>query len=130
MEIQNYSELPVNVKTEEQIIAYARQESTRYARPLHNGGYNILTNTFMLSGLHLVCTAAMSAAKGAKYGVVNPGECCFLGQFWYKVWALTREKEFGVKGVAGLRVVDASVLPRLPSAHIHVSVFFFQFISV
>ncbi|KAJ7653282.1 pyranose dehydrogenase [Mycena polygramma] len=45
---------------------------------------------------HLVGTAAMSA-KNARYGVVDP--------------------DLLVKGAAGLRIIDASVLPFLPSAH-------------
>ncbi|KAJ7653117.1 pyranose dehydrogenase [Mycena polygramma] len=45
---------------------------------------------------HLVGTAAMSA-KNARYGVVDP--------------------DLLVKGAAGLRVIDASVMPFVPSAH-------------
>ncbi|KAJ6494043.1 pyranose dehydrogenase [Mycena vitilis] len=45
---------------------------------------------------HLVGTAAMSA-KNARYGVVNP--------------------DLLVKGAVGLRVIDASVMPFVPSAH-------------
>ncbi|KAF8580298.1 GMC oxidoreductase [Ramaria rubella] len=45
---------------------------------------------------HLVGSAAMSATN-ADYGVVNP--------------------DLRVKGVTGLRVVDASVMPFVPSAH-------------
>ncbi|KAJ7178219.1 aryl-alcohol oxidase [Mycena filopes] len=46
--------------------------------------------------LHLVGSAAMSA-QDAQYGVVDP--------------------DLRVKGVKGLRIVDASVLPLVPSAH-------------
>ncbi|KAJ7449301.1 aryl-alcohol-oxidase from pleurotus Eryingii [Mycena latifolia] len=52
---------------------------------------NSSTTTF-----HLVGTAAMSA-KNANYGVVDP--------------------DLLVKGATGLRVIDASVLPFLPTAH-------------
>ncbi|KAJ6535923.1 aryl-alcohol oxidase precursor [Mycena vulgaris] len=45
---------------------------------------------------HLVGTAAMSA-KGARYGVVDP--------------------DLLVKGASGLRIIDASILPLVPSAH-------------
>ncbi|KAJ6475722.1 hypothetical protein C8R47DRAFT_1142235 [Mycena vitilis] len=45
---------------------------------------------------HFVGTAAMSA-KNAQYGVVDP--------------------DLLVKGAAGLRIIDASVMPFLPSAH-------------
>jgi choline dehydrogenase-like flavoprotein len=45
---------------------------------------------------HLVGSAAMSAPD-AKHGVVNP--------------------DLLVKGVEGLRIIDASVLPIVPSAH-------------
>ncbi|KAJ7471202.1 aryl-alcohol oxidase [Mycena galericulata] len=45
---------------------------------------------------HLVSTAAMSA-RNATYGVVNP--------------------DLLVKGTRGLRVIDASILPFVPSAH-------------
>jgi len=46
--------------------------------------------------LHLVGSAAMSA-RDATHGVVNP--------------------DLLVKGIGGLRVIDASVLPLIPSAH-------------
>ncbi|KAJ7220528.1 aryl-alcohol oxidase [Mycena pura] len=48
---------------------------------------------------HPVKTAAMSA-KGADYGVVDP--------------------DLRVKGIAGLRIVDASVLPFIPTGHTQV----------
>ncbi|KAL0568661.1 hypothetical protein V5O48_013324 [Marasmius crinis-equi] len=51
---------------------------------------------------HLVGTASMSA-KGASWGVVDPN--------------------LRVKGVKGLRVVDASVLPLTPAAHTQVPVY-------
>jgi choline dehydrogenase len=79
---QGYLGSLANVKTEKQIINYARQ----------NAG----------SVWHFVGTAAVSP-KGAKYGVVDP--------------------DFRVKGAAGLRVVDASVLPYVPSAHTHAPVY-------
>jgi len=47
-------------------------------------------------GLHMVGSAAMSP-RDATWGVVNP--------------------DLLVKGVDGLRIVDASVLPFVPSAH-------------
>ncbi|KAJ7020416.1 pyranose dehydrogenase [Mycena alexandri] len=47
-------------------------------------------------GYHIVGTAGMSA-RGAQYGVVDP--------------------DLKVKGIAGLRVIDASVLPIVPGAH-------------
>ncbi|KAJ7091778.1 hypothetical protein C8R44DRAFT_835759 [Mycena epipterygia] len=49
------------------------------------------------SGAHLVGTAAMSA-KNARYGVVD--------------------SDLLVKGAKGFRIIDASVLPFIPSAHI------------
>ncbi|KAF7368911.1 GMC oxidoreductase [Mycena venus] len=48
------------------------------------------------SAFHLVGTAAMSA-KDARYGVVDP--------------------DLLVKGTIGLRIIDASVFPYVPSAH-------------
>ncbi|KAF7375803.1 GMC oxidoreductase [Mycena sanguinolenta] len=45
---------------------------------------------------HMVSTAAMSA-KDASYGVVNP--------------------DLLVKGASGLRIIDASIIPFIPSAH-------------
>ncbi|KAJ7733598.1 aryl-alcohol oxidase precursor [Mycena olivaceomarginata] len=53
---------------------------------------------------HPVGTAAMSASD-ADYGVVDP--------------------DLTVKGVGGLRIVDASVLPYVPAAHTQVSVYIF-----
>ncbi|KAF7345143.1 hypothetical protein MSAN_01890400 [Mycena sanguinolenta] len=47
-------------------------------------------------GYHVVGTAGMSA-RGAQHGVVDP--------------------DLKVKGIAGLRVIDASVLPIVPAAH-------------
>lgn len=54
--------------------------------------------------LHGGCSAMMSP-KGANWGVVDP--------------------DFGVKGVRGLRVVDASVFPSMPSGHTQASVYGF-----
>ncbi|KAJ3903653.1 hypothetical protein F5879DRAFT_1010325 [Lentinula edodes] len=51
---------------------------------------------------HPVGTAAMSS-KSAAYGVVDP--------------------DLRVKGLSGLRIVDASVFPRLPAAHTQVPVY-------
>ncbi|KAJ7654786.1 pyranose dehydrogenase [Mycena rosella] len=51
---------------------------------------------------HLVGSAAMSA-RGAGYGVVDP--------------------DLRVKGTVGLRVIDASVLPIVPSAHTQAAVY-------
>ncbi|KAJ7629280.1 GMC oxidoreductase-domain-containing protein, partial [Mycena rosella] len=50
----------------------------------------------VVSGSHMVGTASMSP-RDATYGVVNP--------------------DLTVKGIAGLRVIDASVLPIVPGAH-------------
>ncbi|KAJ7734085.1 pyranose dehydrogenase [Mycena metata] len=47
-------------------------------------------------GYHIVGTAGMSP-RGAQYGVVDP--------------------DLKVKGIAGLRVIDASVVPIVPGAH-------------
>ncbi|KAJ3807127.1 hypothetical protein F5876DRAFT_48673 [Lentinula aff. lateritia] len=51
---------------------------------------------------HPVGTAAMSS-KSTAYGVVNP--------------------DLRVKGLSGLRIVDASIFPRLPAAHTQVPVY-------
>ncbi|KAJ6535957.1 aryl-alcohol oxidase-like protein [Mycena vulgaris] len=55
----------------------------------------LIRNT-AVSSLHLVGSAGMTA-RDAEYGVVNP--------------------DLLVKGVDGLRIIDASVLPVIPSAH-------------
>ncbi|KAK0192547.1 hypothetical protein F5146DRAFT_1040436 [Armillaria mellea] len=55
-----------------------------------------------VSFFHPVSTASMSP-KGAEWGVVDP--------------------DLKVKGVSGLRVVDASVIPRLPAAHTSAAVY-------
>lgn len=52
--------------------------------------------------MHALGTAAMSA-EDAKDGVVNP--------------------DLRVKGAAGLRIVDASVLPKAPSGHTQAPVY-------
>ncbi|KAF9075441.1 aryl-alcohol oxidase [Rhodocollybia butyracea] len=54
------------------------------------------------SSAHAVGTAAMSRSD-SDFGVVNP--------------------DFGVKGVRGLRVIDASVFPFVPSAHTQAPVY-------
>ncbi|KAF7362557.1 GMC oxidoreductase [Mycena venus] len=54
-----------------------------------------IRNTGSSSG-HIVSTAAMSA-KDASYGVVNP--------------------DLLVKGASGLSIIDASIMPFIPSAH-------------
>ncbi|KDQ32850.1 hypothetical protein PLEOSDRAFT_1098831 [Pleurotus ostreatus PC15] len=55
-------------------------------------------------GLHFVGTASMSP-KGATWGVTDP--------------------DLKVKGLRGLRVVDASVIPLIPAAHTQVPVYIF-----
>ncbi|THV07124.1 pyranose dehydrogenase [Dendrothele bispora CBS 962.96] len=60
----------------------------------------IVANTFTIN--HAVGTAGMSA-KGASYGVVNP--------------------DFLVKGLSGLRVVDASVFPFIPTSNTQAPVY-------
>lgn len=55
-----------------------------------------------VSFFHPVSTASMSP-EGADWGVVDP--------------------DLRVKGVTGLRVVDASVIPRLPAAHTSAAVY-------
>ncbi|KAF4579474.1 hypothetical protein EYR36_001287 [Pleurotus pulmonarius] len=55
-----------------------------------------------ISGLHFVGTASMSP-KGASWGVTDP--------------------DLKVKGLNGLRVVDASVIPLIPAAHTQVPVY-------
>ncbi|KAJ7054158.1 pyranose dehydrogenase [Mycena amicta] len=54
--------------------------------------------------LHAVGSASMSA-RDASYGVVDP--------------------DLLVKGVNGIRIVDASVIPEIPSAHIQAAVYAF-----
>ncbi|KAF9459331.1 pyranose dehydrogenase [Collybia nuda] len=65
-----------------------------------------LLNDYIQSGVgtsaHPVGTVSMSA-KNARYGVVDP--------------------DLRVKGVSGLRVVDASVLPFIPSGHTQAPVY-------
>ncbi|KDQ32843.1 hypothetical protein PLEOSDRAFT_1098824 [Pleurotus ostreatus PC15] len=56
------------------------------------------------SGLHFVGTASMSP-KGASWGVTDP--------------------DLKVKGLNGLRIVDASVIPLIPAAHTQVPVYIF-----
>ncbi|GLB42783.1 putative aryl-alcohol oxidase [Lyophyllum shimeji] len=57
-----------------------------------------------ITAYHPVGTAAMSA-RNATYGVVNP--------------------DLLVKGLTGLRIVDASVLPMVPAAHTQAAVYMF-----
>ncbi|KAJ7242906.1 glucose dehydrogenase short protein [Mycena rebaudengoi] len=58
----------------------------------------------VLAGLHMVGSAGMSA-QNAGYGVVDP--------------------DFLVKGVSGLRIIDASVIPIVPAAHTQAAVYAF-----
>ncbi|KAJ7139034.1 pyranose dehydrogenase [Mycena epipterygia] len=61
-----------------------------------NAELDAVVRTVSGSSSHLVGTAGMSA-RDATYGVVNP--------------------DLRVKGASGLRIIDASVLPMVPSAH-------------
>ncbi|KAJ6488762.1 alcohol oxidase [Mycena sanguinolenta] len=61
----------------------------------------LIRNT-SIPGLHMVSTAAMSA-KDASYGVVNP--------------------DLLVKGASGLSIIDASIIPFIPSAHIQAATY-------
>ncbi|KAF9444128.1 GMC oxidoreductase [Macrolepiota fuliginosa MF-IS2] len=74
--------------------------------PLNNATTDAEIDAFIKnntgSGLHPVGTAAMSP-KNASWGVVDP--------------------DLLVKHVCGLRIVDASVLPYIPSAHTQVPVY-------
>ncbi|KAJ7277011.1 aryl-alcohol oxidase [Mycena rebaudengoi] len=56
------------------------------------------------AGLHMVGSAGMSA-RNAGYGVVDP--------------------DLLVKGVSGLRIIDASVIPIVPAAHTQAAVYAF-----
>ncbi|KAJ2922176.1 hypothetical protein H1R20_g14910, partial [Candolleomyces eurysporus] len=67
-----------------------------YSSPLFADYIAKFTKSVAVSTLHGVGTAAMSA-KGARTGVVDP--------------------DLTVKGVKGLRIVDASVIPFVPSGH-------------
>ncbi|KAJ7242968.1 GMC oxidoreductase-domain-containing protein [Mycena rebaudengoi] len=57
-----------------------------------------------LAGLHMVGSAGMSA-RNAGYGVVDP--------------------DLLVKGVSGLRIIDASVIPIVPAAHPQAAIYAF-----
>ncbi|KAF9002549.1 pyranose dehydrogenase [Cyathus striatus] len=57
---------------------------------------HFIRSTSVSAGLHAVGTASMSP-KGARYGVVDP--------------------DLLVKGTEGLRIVDASIMPIVPSGH-------------
>ncbi|KAF9263043.1 aryl-alcohol oxidase-like protein [Marasmius fiardii PR-910] len=64
-----------------------------------------LTDAIRENGLtftHPVATASMSP-KGASWGVVDP--------------------DLKVKGVSGLRIVDASVIPKIPTAHLQGAIY-------
>ncbi|KAG7098292.1 hypothetical protein E1B28_000255 [Marasmius oreades] len=100
------------------IMKYAIQAARRFASASAWNGYileaysgtnpttdeeiDVFIRNNTRSIYHPVGTASMSA-KDAGYGVVDP--------------------DLNVKGVDGLRVVDASVFPYIPSAHTHVPVY-------
>ncbi|KZV99173.1 alcohol oxidase [Exidia glandulosa HHB12029] len=77
-----------------------------FIRPLQNlttdEEFDQFIREHAVSFFHPVATAAMSPAN-ASWGVVDPSLL--------------------VKGVSGLRVVDASVVPRLPAAHTSAAVY-------
>jgi hypothetical protein len=76
----------------------------------------------LFSVYRFVGTAAMTH-QGASYGVIDPGKRrsrSFILEP-YSIRSLP-PVDFRVKGAAGLRVVDASVLPFVPSGHTQVSI--------
>ncbi|KAF9257962.1 alcohol oxidase [Marasmius fiardii PR-910] len=73
-----------------------------YTKATTDEEIDVLIRNTTRSIYHPVGTAAMSATD-AGYGVVDP--------------------DLAVKGVSGLRVIDASVFPYIPSAHTHVPVY-------
>lgn len=81
--------------TDDEIAQYARNYSTTYVKH-RNISLDFLTFMIGYSGFHAVGTAGISG-RGAPWGVLDP--------------------DLRVKGTRGLRVVDGSALPYVPSAH-------------
>ena len=82
--------------TDEEIAQYARNYSTTYVKALDQSLPYPLTISTEYSVFHAVGTAAMSR-RGDSWGVLDP--------------------DLRVKGTKGLRVVDASAFPYVPTAH-------------
>ena len=85
-----------SANTDEEIAQYARDHASTYVEPCIVSLLGPLTSSIEHSVFHAVGTAAMSE-RGASWGVLDP--------------------DLRVKGTKGLRVVDASALPYVPTAH-------------
>ena len=84
-----------SANTDDEIAQHVRKYSTTYVKHL-NTSLGFLTLVIGYSGFHAVGTAGMSR-RGAPWGVLDP--------------------DLRVKGTRGLRVVDGSALPYVPTAH-------------
>ena len=85
-----------SANTDEEIVQYARNYSSTYVDPVGRLSLRANVAGLVYSVFHAVGTAAISQ-RGAPWGVLDP--------------------DLRVKGTKGLRVVDASALPYVPSAH-------------
>ena len=84
-----------SANTDEKIAQYARNYATTYVEVLDHFLLGS-PNDIVFSVFHAVGTAAMSQ-RGAPWGVLDP--------------------DLRVKGTKGLRVIDASALPYVPTGH-------------
>ena len=85
-----------SANTDDEVAQYVRKYATTYVKHRNISSLDFLTLVIGYSALHAVGTAGMSR-RGAPWGVLDP--------------------DLKVKGTHGLRVVDGSALPYVPTAH-------------
>jgi len=106
--ISNYLQEPQDVRA---LVAGLRQLREIYAQPAFR---DLVTDDEYFPGKHVTSTEGLEAFARQKGGTVyHPVGTCRMGSDAASVV----DERLRVRGVAGLRVIDASVMPRLVSTN-------------